>query len=157
MSLTVTGVSSYSAMMSEIPPQPGPDISIDRGIVCDEPRTVAKGGSSFKIWVSKVESPDLSYKISIICRKTMGKLPNQKKISPQWTVYINNQMPSEGSGVLSYRGSSKLAFRPLTAETLEIQETNENGMSSVWVDLSEDLSYCDAYRAYKVVPFRKKD
>lgn len=117
-----------------------PKISIDRGVECSAEYTCTKSKDKSKVQIVKEESHDLTYKVTVTYYGIMDSRPH-------WTIHINDKLPTIDNGNLCYDGSKVFLFKPVGKQTIEIQETDEQDTSSLWIDLSEKR-----YEVYRTLP-----
>lgn len=125
------------------PLQQNYEITLNPGEQGIKEYSFTKNEASSSLWVSKEETQTLSYKATITYN-------GMKNMRPNWTLRINDQIPSiwtNRKGALSYAGAQRFEFKPEDQETLEVQETDEQSTTSVWVDLAKEK-----YEAYVVRP-----
>jgi hypothetical protein len=116
-------------------------ISMERGVVSKGDYEVTRDSNISKVHVFKQENEQLKFKVSIFYS---GIIEGH----PSWICQINDKPLMQGNSELSCTGSTKFVFKPVDAETLEIQETAENKTGSLWVDLSGRKTY----QVYKTPP-----
>lgn len=108
-----------------------PEITIGKGVVCTGEFTCTQDNNNSNVKIVKEESSELTYKVSVIYH-------GMNRSRPNWSVKINDQLPSYKGEPLQYFGSKAFVFKPANKEVLEVQETDEHETASLWIDLSKE-------------------